>query len=126
MQTFPELAASRREWIHDVLIPWCRRAPRKDLIQAEQEWQDLAGRPAPEMTLWLWAWQRFPALCEEGLTTLNETWPVRVHLRDGRAASGYPDARQSRQGKLLLVADSGELAGPYSIDDIESVERAGA
>ena len=119
--TFQELINSRRQWIADVLEPWCRQATRKELILAEMEWQDLAGRPAPEMTLWLWAWSRFPDLVREGMTTINETRPVRVARKNEEPLTGYPDARQSQQGRLVLITRSGEQLEPVSIDDIQSV-----
>jgi len=121
MKTFPELVASRREWIDNVLKPWCQQASRKELLFAEQEWTDLAGRAAPEMTLWLWAWSRFPVLYEDGLTTINETRAVQVHTRTGQEYSGFPDSRQSEQGRLVLVGEDGEH-GPISIDDISNVQ----
>lgn len=123
MSSFAELIASRRHWIETVLEPWCRTASRRDLLLAEHEWQDIAGRPAPEMTLWLWAWSRFPALCDIGLTTLNETLPVRVRCRNGQVALGYPDARKSTGGQLVLAGERGETLGPFSIDEIEAVDR---
>ncbi|SFH69486.1 hypothetical protein [Planctomicrobium piriforme] len=124
VSSFVELVQSRRVWLDEVLIPWCRTARRRDLLLAEQAWPDLAGRPDPGMTLWLWAWQRFPVLAEAGLTALNETWPVTVLLHDGTAATGFPDARQSAQGQLVLVAAQGAVLGPFSIDDIAEIERA--
>jgi hypothetical protein len=124
MFTFSELVASRREWIDDILKPWCRQATRKDLLLAETEWQDLAGRAAPGTTLWLWAWSRFPDLCSEGLQTLDETRPVVVTCRDGRTIRGYPDARQSQRGQLVLVAEAGQTLDPLSIDDVLSVHDA--
>lgn len=123
MMTFAELVASRREWIASVLEPWCRHAPRKDLLLAEMEWPDLAGRAPPEATLWRWAWSRFPALCSESLATLNETFPVTVRCRDGRSATGFPDGRQSRQGELVLLGSAGDRQGPFSIDEIVAVEQ---
>ncbi|WP_437226730.1 hypothetical protein SH661x_004738 [Planctomicrobium sp. SH661] len=123
MASFSDLIASRRAWIETVLEPWCRTASRRDLLLAEQEWQDIAGRPAPQMTLWLWAWSRFPDLCDAGLTTLNETLPVRVECHDGRSATGYPDARKSERGQLVLIGERGETFGPFSIDDLSSVHR---
>lgn len=122
MRTFHELVESRKAWIAQVLKPWCRVASRRDLLMAEQEWVDLAGRPAPEKTLWLWAWSRFPALVEEELATIDETRTVTVRCRDGRTGHGFPDARQSERGELILVSETGETAGPFSIDEIMSVE----
>ncbi|WP_437187282.1 hypothetical protein SH668x_000672 [Planctomicrobium sp. SH668] len=119
---FSDLVASRRDWIETVLIPWCHQAIRQDLLQAETEWTDLAGRPAPEMTLWLWAWGRFPVLVETGLTTISETRSVRVLRRDGRVVTGYPDARKSIAGELFVVQAGGEISSPISIDDIQSID----
>jgi hypothetical protein len=124
MQTFSELAASRRQWIETFLEPWCRQACRRDLRLAEQEWQDLAGRPDPVKTLWFWAWSRFPQIVSMELKTLDETSLVRVLLNDGRCVTGYPDARESAAGQLMLLDEQGACLGPYSIDDVQSVERA--
>lgn len=128
MASFADLAASRREWIENVLKPWCAQASRRDLLNAEAEWGDIAGRVDPAGTLWTWAWGRFPNLVHEGLPGVNETYPVRVTLRDGSSLTGYPDSRRSEQGRLVLVAtdagrDLSEL-GPFSIDEIASVARA--
>ena len=128
MASFAELAASRREWIESVLRPWCAQASRRDLLNAEAEWGDIAGRVDPSGTLWTWAWGRFPALVHEGLPGVNETYPVQVTLRDGSKTTGYPDNRRSGQGRLLLIAADAakrppEL-GPFSIDEISSVDRA--
>lgn len=120
--TFAALAESRREWIAAVLRPWCAAASRKELLQAEQEWHDIAGRIDPQFTLWLWAWSRFPVLYVEGLQGLDETWEVRVGLRNGDVAIGFPNARESRRG-LLVLEGGGEPCGPISIDDVASVER---
>ena len=124
MTTFAELVASRRAWLNDVLIPWCRVASRADLIRAEQEWTDIAGKIAPERSLWLWAWSRFPALYVEGLGGLEESWPVSVELRDGSHLAGYPDNRSSERGHLVLQTASGP-SRPLIIDEIVSVERTG-
>jgi hypothetical protein len=122
--TFADLIASRREWIDAVLKPWCRQASRADLLQAEQEWVNLAGRVDPERTLWAWAWSRFPGLVSDGLHGLDESQRFEIRLNDGSQQTGYPDARRSRQGLLVLIAD-GELRehGPVSIDDIQSIAR---
>jgi len=124
MPTFPDLITSRRQWIETVLEPWCRSALRRDLLQAEQAWLDIAGRPSPESTLWLWAWSRFPVLRAAGLPTLNETAPVVVHCRDGTVSTGFPDARRSVAGQLWLVGPGGATFGPFSIDEILSVDSA--
>jgi hypothetical protein len=122
MQTFQNLVDSRRQWIDSTLIPWCKEASRKDLLLAEHEWQDLAGRPAPEMTLWKWAWERFPILSHTGLNAINETNCVVVQCVDGRIATGYPDAVRSQAGLLFLTIESGETMGPITIDEIEQIE----
>lgn len=122
MTTFSELVASRRAWLAEILTPWCRAANRADLLRAEQDWPDIAGKIAPERSLWLWAWSRFPALYVEGLGGLEESWPLRIVLRDGTTLEGYPDNRQSVQGRLVLLTQTGETA-PISIDNISSAER---
>jgi hypothetical protein len=127
MHTFDELIASRRAWITEVLQPWCRQASRSDLLRAEAEWGDIAGRVDALATLWTWAWGRFPALVQEGVRGIDETRPVCVELRDGRRFVGYPDARASGKGRLVLLAARGdgpglEELGPFSIDEIARVE----
>jgi len=129
MKSFPELAASRREWIQDILVPWCRQARYPDLIEAEQDWQNIAGRVDPAMTLWTWAWSRFPGLVHDAMPGLNETREVRVTLADGRMASGYPDSELSVRGDMVLVirTENGfEQAGPFRIDEITGVELTGS
>jgi len=128
MITFEELAAARRDWIDTVLRPWCRTAARRELLKADQEWNDIAGRVDSEATLWTWAWSRFPDLVHDGLSGVNETLPVEVTLADGKRISGYPDGQRSKQGRLYLVPDSDsanhpELEGPWSIDEITAVTR---
>lgn len=129
MARFEDLAASRREWIASVLRPWCQAAPLAELRKAEQEWQDIAGRIDADSTLWTWAWSRFPNLVHEGLSGVDETHEVRVTLSGGSTVTGYPDARKSQKGWLVLVATGGSLSGeelgPYSIDEIFEVERIG-
>ncbi len=125
---FEELVASRREWIANVLQPWCVHAPLRELRKAEQEWGDIAGQVSPESTLWAWAWSRFPALVAEGLTGIDETHPVRVVLHDHRTFVGFPDRRASSLGALSLVPlrDANEPErnlGPFSLDDVASVTR---
>jgi hypothetical protein len=122
MTTFSDLVASRRAWLSDVLIPWCRVASRADLIRAEQEWTDIAGKVAPERSLWLWAWSRFPALYVEGLGGLEESWPVRLVQQDGSVLEGFPDNRASSRGQLVIQSSTGATR-PITIDDIASVER---
>jgi hypothetical protein len=127
MHTLAEVVASRREWIDSVLKTWCRGASRSELLAAEQEWADLAGRADPNKTLWPWAWSRFSALYVEGLAGIDESYAVEVALRDGSRHAGYPDARRSQRGQLWLVSigDDGlsREAGPFSIDDVVVVER---
>jgi hypothetical protein len=125
--TFDDLAASRRDWIATVLRPWCGQATRVDLLKAELDWPDIAGKVDADATLWTWAWGRFPALVHEGLSGVDETFAVRVTLRDGSSHVGFPEGRKSQRGQLVLLAASAsggnsEL-GPFSIDDIASVER---
>jgi hypothetical protein len=123
MPTFDELVSSRKQWIEEVLKPWCAGALRKDLRLAELEWVDIAGKIAPEMSLWTWAWGRFPDLVHEELPGVDETAPVTVRLKDGREFTGYPDGRQSERGQLVLVAVDDD-PGPISIDEIASVTKA--
>jgi hypothetical protein len=127
MATLDELAASRREWIASVLKPWCQAAPHLELRKAELDWQDIAGRIDAESTLWTWAWSRFPSLVHEGLIGVDETHEVRVTLANGTALIGYPDARKSQKGWLVLVSTaadtSGDEPGPFSIDEVVEVER---
>lgn len=122
---FDELAASRRQWIDQVLRPWCLQAGRKDLLQAEAEWLDLAGRVDISATLWSWAWERFPELTHPDLAGPNETHRVRAALNDGNVVCGFPDNRLSVRGMLVLVdisPDGGTVThGPFSIDDITGV-----
>lgn len=129
MQTFQELAASRRQWIDDILVPWCRQASRRELREAEMDWMNVAGRVDPAMTLWIWAWSRFPALTHENVGSLDETKEVQVTLRSGESVIGFPDARESENGLLVLLgkADGGDFEhlGPFSIDDVQAVELHG-
>jgi hypothetical protein len=125
---FDALIVSRRKWIETVLKPWLRTAPRRDLLFAEQEWVDLAGRADPQKTLWPWAWSRFPALYVDDLGGLEESYRVIVTLKDGSQQIGYPDARRSLHGELMLlgasVVDGSRELGPFSIDEVACVERA--
>jgi hypothetical protein len=127
--SFTELAASRREWIETVLKPWAGRARRTELLLADQEWTDVAGKVDPAKTLWAWAWSRFPGLVHGDLG-IDEALEVEVRLRDGRTFAGYPDVRQSERGQLVLYGrrENGEFGdlGPFSIDDIASVEKTAA
>lgn len=127
-QTFDELIASRRAWIDTVLKPWCQQATLRDLRRADEEWGDIAGRVDTEATLWTWAWSRFDALVCPDLPGVNETRPIRVTLKDGRTAVGFPEGRLSCRGELYLIAVETDdpLAhdelGPFALDDIVSVE----
>ena len=103
MATFAELVSSRRDWLEQVLKPWCRQAQRKDLALAEQEWADIAGKVDLDKTLWFWAWSRFPELVNDDLSSIDEARQVAVKLRDGREYAGFPDARRSKAGQLILV-----------------------
>lgn len=124
-----ELGASRRRWIDGELQPWCRTAPLVELKKAELDWTNLAGQVPADQTLWRWAWSRFPDLVHPDLG-LNETYPVRLHLKDGTSVVGYPDSRQSRQGSLVLTrrspAGAWESLGPWPIDDVVSAVRVAA
>lgn len=130
MSTFGQLAASRREWIDHTLIPWCRQSSRRDLVAALQDWTNLAGKVDPDKTLWYWAWSRFPDLVHDELAGIDETVHVTVTLKDGIVASGYPDARESSLGQLVLLATGPDRQrhslGPFSIDDIASIVRVGS
>ncbi|QDT66527.1 hypothetical protein [Calycomorphotria hydatis] len=122
--TFDELVTSRKAWIDEVLQPWCKNATRKELLQAEGDWQNIAGRVDPAGTLWTWAWSRFPVLVHDELPGLQETHAVRVSLNDGTTAIGFPDARETERGLLVLIpvdVSDGSLLGPFSIDDVADV-----
>ncbi len=128
MQSFDELAIARKSWIQNVLRPWCLQACRAELLKAEIEWLDVAGKVSPEKTLWSWAWSRFPELVHENLG-IEETSELTVTLRDGRVFKGFPDARKSEHGKLVVWGNPNGAAmatdlGPFSIDDISSVEKS--
>ena len=128
--TFAELVTSRQTWIENVLKPWCLAASWKDLIQAEQDWINIAGQVDPQGTLWTWAWSRFPALVHDGLQGIDETHLLCVKTRSGHQLVGYPDNRESLHGKLRLLCEiplaSGHhaLSEAISIDDIVTVEQA--
>ncbi|MBI1347135.1 hypothetical protein GC163_12705 [bacterium] len=126
LQSFTDLAESRKSWIHDTLRTWCRQATRQDLLLAEHEWVDIAGKADPVKTLWAWAWSRCPALVHDDMG-IDESSEVEVEDRTGRTHRGYPDARQSRQGLLVLYGrdDSGHWrhCEPLSIDDVISVHK---
>ena len=129
MQTFADLVSSRKAWLADVLAPWCRQAVVKDLRLAELEWVDIAGKVDSEKTLWYWAWSRFPDLVHAELVGIDETREVTITLRDGRSVAGFPDARQSVQGQLVLVGRDpldprrSEEHGPFSLDEIAAIVR---
>ena len=129
MHTFADLVSSRKAWLADVLAPWCRHAAVKDLRLAELEWGDIAGKVDAEKTLWYWAWGRFPDLVHAELVGIDETREVLVTLRDGRSVAGFPDARQSVQGQLVLVGRDPDNPrrsaehGPFSLDEIVAIAR---
>lgn len=127
--SFEELAKSRRDWIEEILKTWCMQADRKNLLLAELEWLDIAGKVDPSKTLWAWAWSRFPNLVHPDLG-LDETHRVSISLRDGTSHQGHPDARKSARGMLLLFDRSPKEgfheSGPFSIDEVQSVIRLGA
>ena len=120
MTSFQDLVESRKAWISESLIPWCRQASLVDLRKAAEEWGDIAGRVDPEFSLWLWAWSRFPALYVDGLRGLEETFEVAVRLRDGRVLRGFPDARQSRRGMLVVQGQEGRWARSRSMTSSRS------
>jgi hypothetical protein len=128
--TFAEIVAARKEWIETVLRPWCVQALHRDLRIAEEAWPDIAGRADPEKTLWYWAWSRFANLVNADLLAIDEARAIRVTLRDGRVLTGFPDARKSRQGKLVLLGRDPDVPhravehGPFEIDLIASIDRA--
>lgn len=126
--TFEQLAAARRDWIERVLRPWCQRASLKELRKAELEWFDIAGRADTAATLWTWAWERFSAIVHPDLPGVHETHPVYVILNDGVRISGYPDARQSLRGMLVLVETDHDgvtvTHNAVAIDQILDVRRA--
>jgi len=126
-ETFEQLAASRRGWIDQVLRPWCQQASLKDLRKAELEWFDIAGRADTNATLWTWAWERFPSIVHPDLPGVHETYLVEVFLHDGTRLSGYPDARQSLRGMLVLVGTDADGAmithSPVSIDLVAEVRH---
>lgn len=127
MNSFDDLVASRKAWLNDVLKPWCQQARRADLLKAEPDWMDIAGKVPPEKTLWVWAWSRFPELVHESLG-IEETSEVAVQLRDGQTIEGFPDSRTSVRGQLMIwgqdpATSSPKEFGPFSIDDIVSVRR---
>ena len=130
MRSFSDLVASRKAWLANELAPWCAQAALKDLRRAEIEWTDIAGKVEPQKTLWYWAWSRFPDLVNADLSAIDEARRVHVTLRDGKTFVGYPDARRSQPGELILVGrdpanprNQAEF-GPFSLDEIASVVAA--
>lgn len=125
--SFEKLAESRRDWIQQVLRPWCQTATLKELRKAELEWLDIAGRVDVQATLWTWAWERFPEIVHAELPGVHETWEVRVWLKDGRELRGYPDSRKSLRGMLVLLTRSVESSlgetPAMSIDEIQKIHR---
>lgn len=129
LSAFLQLSHSRRAWIQDFLIPWCRTANVPSLLKAEMEWGDIAGRVDPQFSLWLWAWSRFPVLYVDGLRGLEESYCVRVTMSDGAQYVGYPDGRSSQRALLVLVdREDGRAVerGPLRLDQVQSVERDNA
>ena len=90
---------------------------------------EIAGKVDADKTLWYWAWGRFPDLVHEELSGIDETVNIKVTVADGTAAAGYPDARETDQGQLVLLATAPgetrrlEKLGPFSIDEIVSITR---
>lgn len=124
LAAFADLTASRRRWIQEVLVPWCRTANVPSLLKAESEWGDIAGRVDPQFSLWLWAWSRFPVLYVEGLKGIDESFPVRLQTNSGSIHIGFPDSRASSRYQLVLVdSTSGDPIGPFRLDQIVSAER---
>jgi hypothetical protein len=126
-RSFEDLAASRREWIETVLRVWCRSASLKELKKAEVEWFDVAGRADQNATLWTWAWERFPAVVHPEMAGVHETHAVQVQLKSGVQLSGFPDARRSQKGQLVLIGTDSTGAmiihDAVSIDDVQSIAR---
>ena len=128
LSAFHELSRSRRAWIQEFLIPWCRTANVPSLLKAEMEWGDIAGRIDAQFSLWLWAWSRFPVLYVDGLRGLDESFLVRVTMQDGTQFEGYPDSRATSRALLVLVdREDGKTVerGPLRLDQVRSVERVG-
>jgi hypothetical protein len=126
LTAFHALTASRRGWIAEFLIPWCRTANVPSLLKAEMEWGDIAGRVDPQFSLWLWAWSRFSVLYVDGLRGLDESFLVRVTLRDGSQHIGFPESRLSQRAQIVLVdREDGQTVerGPFRLDQVQSVER---
>ena len=68
-------------------------------------------------------------MVHEGLAGVNETHAVQVTLKDGATLAGFPDARKSKRGCLVLVAAAPGSTGrheesrPVAIDEIAAVRR---
>jgi hypothetical protein len=80
--------------------------------------------------LWPWAWSRFPDLVHETLGN-EDTTEVEVKLQSGQIVRGFPDARVSQKGQLVLVGidedlDEPQEMGPFSIEQIASVTKIGS
>ena len=123
--TYAELVQSRRTWLSHELEGWCRRATVAELQLAEVEWPDLAGRINPDVTLWRWAWSRFPGLVHAELG-LDESRLVSLQLKDGRCFVGYPNSRRSQKNLLTIYGQADEQQpwedhGPFSLDEIHSL-----
>lgn len=126
--SFEALVASRKKWLAEVLKPWCQVAPRAALGLAELEWGDIAGRVSAEKSLWAWAWGRFPELVHAELNGIDETSAVTVTLKNGRQVTGFPDARQSEQGQLVILCrnpSGGRTTkeGPFPMEEISNIVR---
>ena len=126
---YSDLVVSRKAWLDNVLRPWCFQAGYKDLLLAEGEWQNLAGKVEPQKTLWYWAWSRFPELVHPDISDINETHALTVELKNGDQYTGFPDARESLHGKLVIQlteqTDKGmaNTQKQFKIDEIHTVQR---
>ncbi|MFN5974486.1 MAG: hypothetical protein ACK48U_08575, partial [Planctomyces sp.] len=73
------------------------------------------------------AWERFPEAVHADMPGLNETYELLVELRDGRVLRGYPDARQSIRGQLVLLGRAQEGAlqqlPTVQLDDVLGMRR---
>lgn len=121
MTTFLDLAASRRQWIEEVLRPWCMHARSAELHRAEQEWLDVAGRISPDFSLWMWAWSRYPGLVIADLWRIDEAVELQIELADGRAVTGFADTRQSHQDLLVVLVTADRSSITINLDDIRSL-----
>jgi len=131
LHTYTELVASRKAWIDNVLRPWCEQAGYKDLQLAEGDWPNLAGKVDPQKTLWYWAWSRFPELVHPEISDIDETHALEMELKTGEIHTGYPDARESLHGKLVIqragaapdTSANPSLLKRVTIDEIATVRR---